>query len=75
MGDIAEMMLDGTLCQECGAYIKTKADGFPRTCHYCQGENRKSAAPKVKCTICGKNVKAAGLIDHKRVVHKLEAGK
>ena len=33
MGEIAEMMLDGTLCECCGEYIrKGKPEGFPRYC-------------------------------------------
>jgi hypothetical protein len=33
MGEIAEMMLDGTLCEGCGAYIDDEGgDGIPRYC-------------------------------------------
>ena len=33
MGEIAEMMLDGTLCEGCGVYLDDDgADGFPRYC-------------------------------------------
>lgn len=33
MGEIAEMMLDGTLCECCGEYIHDdEASGFPRYC-------------------------------------------
>ena len=33
MGEIAEMMLDGTLCEACGMYIEEgEADGIPRYC-------------------------------------------
>ena len=36
MGDISEMMLDGTLCQTCGSYIEEgEAQGFPRDCNDC----------------------------------------
>lgn len=31
MGEIAEMMLDGTLCSTCGSYVG-RGDGFPRSC-------------------------------------------
>jgi len=34
MGEIAEAMLDGTLCQSCGEYIGTGA-GHPRSCGSC----------------------------------------
>lgn len=32
MGEIAEMMLDGTLCEGCGVYIEGDAEGIPRYC-------------------------------------------
>ncbi|MCL8382121.1 hypothetical protein [Xanthobacter aminoxidans] len=33
MGEIAEMMLDGTLCASCGGYIEDgEPDGMPRYC-------------------------------------------
>lgn len=33
MGEIADMMLDGTLCEGCGEYIdEGEAEGFPRYC-------------------------------------------
>ena len=33
MGEIAEMMLDGTLCEGCGEYIDDEGgDGIPRYC-------------------------------------------
>ena len=36
MGDIADMMLDGTLCQVCGVYMI--ANGYPQTCQDCGGD-------------------------------------
>lgn len=33
MGEIAEMMLNGTLCEACGEYIQqSEAQGYPRYC-------------------------------------------
>lgn len=32
MGEIAEMMLDGTLCEGCGEFIGDEGEGFPRYC-------------------------------------------
>src|SRR5262245_56945803 len=32
MGEIAEMMLDGTLCEGCGEFIGGDGDGIPRYC-------------------------------------------
>ncbi len=39
MGDISEMMLEGTLCQSCGEFIDDGCDdGYPRDCAGCKGE-------------------------------------
>ncbi len=46
MGEIADMILDGTLCQECGGLVYDEGDpnealeeevspGYPRTCYDC----------------------------------------
>jgi hypothetical protein len=32
MGEIADAMLDGTLCEGCGSYIEGEGSGFPRYC-------------------------------------------
>lgn len=37
MGEYAEMMLDGTCCQSCGAYIGDEV-GYPRYCSDCAKE-------------------------------------
>lgn len=68
MGEIAEMMLDGSLCECCGEWMGDSC-GYPRTCPDCS-KPAPAAAPKVKCPTCGKKVKATGLADHKRHVHK-----
>lgn len=38
MGEVAEMMLDGTLCQVCGVYIDDKECAHPRSCEDCAAE-------------------------------------
>jgi len=38
MGDIAEMHLDGTLCEQCGCFIGDPV-GYPRLCEDCQEED------------------------------------
>lgn len=39
MGEIADMMLDGTLCEGCGVYLEDEdSDGVPRRCAGCGGE-------------------------------------
>lgn len=37
MGDIAEMMLNGTLCSGCGEYLG-ESEGFPKECEDCRGD-------------------------------------
>jgi hypothetical protein len=36
MGDIADMILDGTLCQVCGVHMI--GNGYPQTCQDCGGD-------------------------------------
>lgn len=40
MGEVADMMLDGTLCHQCGAYIDEHSDGVPRLCDYCDPQEK-----------------------------------
>ena len=37
MGDVAEMIIEGILCEECGSYIG-EAVGYPRKCEDCKEE-------------------------------------
>jgi hypothetical protein len=75
MGDVADAMLDGDLCEQCGVYMEGGA-GYPQTCSACRRANREQSAltirpmaAKVACPTCGKKVKAAGLADHQRDAH------
>lgn len=47
MGEIAEMMLEGILCQICGVYLDEdeSGEGYPMTCESCQRQEDK---PKKK---------------------------
>lgn len=36
MGEIADMMLDGTLCEGCGEFMEGKSPGQPRRCIMCR---------------------------------------
>ena len=36
MGDAAEAILDGTMCEECGVLIDGDAPGYPRVCEGCK---------------------------------------
>lgn len=39
MGEIAEMMLDGTLCERCGSINNATTPGFPRLCEDCEDDD------------------------------------
>jgi len=45
MGDMAEMMLDGTLCVCCGVLLEESGgDGIPVRCPACGGEDNISSS-------------------------------
>ncbi len=69
MGDIADMMLDGTLCEGCGVYLPGESNGVPRRCRSCKAD-RPLPDAKVACKTCGRRVKFAGLRDHMRDAHQ-----
>lgn len=72
MGEIAEMMIDGVLCEQCGIYIEGEPPGYPRKCDGCRPAHHKQGTPnKVICPHCKKKVKRAGLHDHLRAAHKI----
>lgn len=68
MGEVAEAMLDGTLCEGCGVYLGPSR-GYPVRCKTCRFELVTYSAKKVPCPVCCKKVKPAGLADHQRDKH------
>ncbi|WP_169736931.1 hypothetical protein [Sporolactobacillus terrae] len=40
MGEIAEMMLNGFYCEQCGCLIDGEETGYPRLCEDCAEEER-----------------------------------
>ena len=47
MGEIADLILDGILCEECGTIVEMEKDtwkvvgvGYPRKCDYCAKEKK-----------------------------------
>lgn len=38
MGDVADMIIDGTLCQHCGQFIGEPL-GYPKSCSGCSNNN------------------------------------
>jgi predicted Zn-ribbon and HTH transcriptional regulator len=71
MGDVADMMLDGTLCEGCGVYLDGEADDIPRRCPSCarEGTGQSKQFDWVKCKKCGRTVKTAGLPQHMSAKH------
>lgn len=77
MGEIAEMMLGGDLCGECGVYLPGDGQGVPRYCRDCRRNQRvlqahppvKPGSNKTACKTCGRHVKLAGIKDHMRDAH------
>ena len=74
MGEIADMMLDGTSCEGCGEYIGTNA-GYAQYCSpECAGDRGAPwdphFQPEHRCLQCGKRLKSsAGLKQHRRDKH------
>jgi hypothetical protein len=76
MGDVADMMLDGTLCEGCGVYLEHSLGEFPQRCGSCQRDDAQIAAGVVQpvqthktCKQCGKRVKWDGINDHIKAKH------
>jgi hypothetical protein len=40
MGEIAEIMLEGVLCEQCGCLIDGEETGYPRLCEDCAREHK-----------------------------------
>ena len=47
MGDIADMMLEGDMCQFCGEWLGD-GDGFPRSCPSCGDDDEEVKPVKVR---------------------------
>lgn len=65
MGEIAEMMLDGAMCQVCGEFLDDSL-GFPTTCGGCSDEYPDAERvvnvtidmeKPAQCADCGKRFK------------------
>lgn len=79
MGEIAEMMLDGFICEQCGEIIGDmdtgEGAGFPGLCAGCASEAKPEPQPKLKdkrfrCTDCNRRFSSeAARCDHIRDKH------
>lgn len=75
MGDYADMIIDGTMCESCGEFIGP-GDGFPRQCRGCCADQRRNQKPmvtpsgKIQCPHCNRKLRnEQGLHDHLRDKH------
>ena len=75
MGEIADLMINGDMCQFCGEPLDD-GNGYPQSCGCCDVSpttSTDSAAQlnpkKTNCPQCGKRVKKAGLQDHIDKIH------
>lgn len=78
MGEIAEMMLDGTLCSCCGVLLIGEGDeevGFPMMCRSCSDDEGETVAVPgngrpVGCPDCKRRFKTHNAyLDHYRAKH------
>jgi hypothetical protein len=64
MGDVAEMMLNGFLCEGCGVFLDGEEPGFPRYCSPRCAKDRgapwRADAPKRQRTKTGPYRRRAG---------------
>lgn len=83
MGEVAEMMLEGILCEGCGEFLGD-GDGFPTRCAGCRQptaqipggglryrQNIEARARKTEaCPECGKRFRLpVAVADHRRAKH------
>ncbi len=48
MGEIAEAVLEGTLCEGCGVFLNAVAPGYPCYCRDCRPAAKQGAAAERK---------------------------
>lgn len=75
MGEIADLMINGDICEGCGVELGGEGDGYPRRCSGCAREYKSEPVveqpkkggrpmPKVRCPLCAKPCSARGIADH-----------
>ena len=75
MGEIADMMLDGTLCAACGVYLDQEPAGYPVYCGACEEDQYRtdvdlpddSPMAKKRCPICG--ARKRNVLEHAKAKH------
>lgn len=46
MGEIADMMIEGDLCECCGVYLDSPGEGYARRCASCSEPEKPQKKPK-----------------------------
>jgi len=64
MGEIADLMVNGDICQAC-AVTEGEGLGFPFTCRDCLSEMTE----KIKCLQCDRLIKPVGMAQHIAAKH------
>lgn len=67
MGDIADMMLDGTLCEGCGEFLNEDPPGFPS---YCEGCAPAAHAEEKKDKRASNREKSSAILAAKGICYK-----
>ncbi len=80
MGDIADLMINGDMCQTCGELLD--GNGFPQFCDNCKKDSHIAekicqpiAKNKVFCTDCGKRVRKIGYHQHMQDKHGVKVAR
>ena len=71
MGEQADLIINGDICEGCPCALPGNGPGYPRYCRECAKDRppEPTARLKSKCKTCGRMVKLTGLSDHMRVMH------
>ena len=86
MGEIADSIIEGEICQICCAPDDHGVRGFPFTCAECDGPEYfgedeeasifdikpRETSPKVPCSVCGKMIHEVGMHQHVAAKHPEE---
>ncbi len=68
MGEIADMMLDGTLCEGCGEFIG-EGDGFPQYCSSSCASDRGADEAQVKKQMTDQKYKTRAMVEDALKAH------
>lgn len=68
MGEIVDMMLNGDICDRCGAYLDGDGPGYPRRCKGCQKSEGGSMKQKTFPNDFPITSKVAGISRHQKAL-------